>query len=79
MTAARQIKELNVQVPLIAITHCEVGRIIERFGKATEGFALGIAFLSEMPDAQYVKNLLASYELSEQTVRWIKDRCLNVE
>ena len=37
ITAARQIKEMNIQVPMIAITHCESGRIIEKFGRAMEG------------------------------------------
>ncbi len=37
-TAARQIKEMNISVPMIAITHCESGRVIQQFGKATEGF-----------------------------------------
>lgn len=36
-TAARQLKEMQVQVPLVAITQCESGNIIEQFGAATEG------------------------------------------
>ncbi|MFQ5936146.1 MAG: amino acid ABC transporter substrate-binding protein [Acidiferrobacterales bacterium] len=37
-TAARQIKEMKVQVPMIGITHCEAAKVIDKFGKATEGF-----------------------------------------
>ncbi|MCH7634523.1 MAG: amino acid ABC transporter substrate-binding protein [Proteobacteria bacterium] len=37
-TAARQIKEMKIDVPMIAITHCEAAKIIKKFGKATEGF-----------------------------------------
>ncbi len=37
-TAARQIKELRVQVPMIAMTHCESAKVIDKFGSATEGF-----------------------------------------
>jgi branched-chain amino acid transport system substrate-binding protein len=37
-TAARQIKELKIKVPMIAMTHCESAKIIKKFGKATEGF-----------------------------------------
>ena len=37
-TAARQIKELRVQVPMIAMTHCESAKVIDKFGGATEGF-----------------------------------------
>lgn len=36
-TAARQIKEMQIDVPMIAVTHCESAAIIKKFGKATEG------------------------------------------
>ncbi len=38
VTAARQIKELNINTPMIAITHCEAGKIISKFGASTNGF-----------------------------------------
>ncbi|HZD26254.1 MAG TPA: amino acid ABC transporter substrate-binding protein [Alphaproteobacteria bacterium] len=38
-TAAREIKEMQIQVPMIAMTHCESGHVVEQFGaEATEGF-----------------------------------------
>lgn len=37
-TAARQIMEMQVEVPMIALTHCEAGKVIQQFGRATEGF-----------------------------------------
>jgi branched-chain amino acid transport system substrate-binding protein len=37
-TAARQIKEMRIEVPMIAITHCEAARVTSKFGKASEGF-----------------------------------------
>ncbi len=37
-TAARQIKELKVDVPIISITHCEAARIISKYGDSTNGF-----------------------------------------
>ncbi len=37
-TAARQIKEMQIDVPLIAITHCEAAKIVEKFGESTNGF-----------------------------------------
>jgi len=37
-TAARQIAEMQVKVPLVAMTQCESGKIVQQFGKATEGF-----------------------------------------
>ncbi|MGQ0749430.1 MAG: amino acid ABC transporter substrate-binding protein [Betaproteobacteria bacterium] len=36
-TAARQIKQMQIEVPMIAMTHCESGRIVPQFGKATNG------------------------------------------
>ena len=37
-TAARQIKEMEIQVPMIAMTHCEAAKVITKFGSASEGF-----------------------------------------
>lgn len=36
-TAARQIGEMGVKVPLIAMTHCESADLINKFGKTAEG------------------------------------------
>ena len=38
VTAGRQIAELRIQVPMIAITHCESAKLIEKYGAAVEGF-----------------------------------------
>ena len=38
VTAGRQIKEMKIDVPMIALTHCESGKIIEKYGAAVEGF-----------------------------------------
>ena len=37
-TAARQIKEMKIAVPMIAMTHCEAAKIIKNFGASTNGF-----------------------------------------
>ncbi len=37
-TAARQIKEMQVDVPIIAMTHCEAAKVIKKFGDSTNGF-----------------------------------------
>ena len=37
-TAARQIKELKIGVPMIAMTHCEAAKVIAKFGDSTNGF-----------------------------------------
>ena len=38
VTAARQIKELQVDVPMIAMTHCEGAKIVKQFGPDAEGY-----------------------------------------
>ena len=37
-TAARQIKEMKISVPMIAMTHCEAAKVISKFGDSTNGF-----------------------------------------
>jgi branched-chain amino acid transport system substrate-binding protein len=37
-TGTRQIGELNIEVPMIAMTHCEAAKVIKKFGAATNGF-----------------------------------------
>ena len=37
-TASRQIKELKIDVPMIAMTHCEAAKIVKNFGAATNDF-----------------------------------------
>ena len=37
-TAARQIKQMKIDVPMIAMTHCEAAKIITKFGAATNDF-----------------------------------------
>ena len=36
-TAARQMKEMKIKVPMVALTHCESSKIIDKFGASTEG------------------------------------------
>jgi branched-chain amino acid transport system substrate-binding protein len=37
-TAARQIKEMKIDTPMIAMTHCEAAKVITKFGASTNGF-----------------------------------------
>jgi branched-chain amino acid transport system substrate-binding protein len=37
-TAARQIKEMKIDVPMIAMTHCEAAKVIKKFGASTNDF-----------------------------------------
>jgi branched-chain amino acid transport system substrate-binding protein len=38
VTAGRQIKEMKIDVPMIALTHCEAAKVIKKYGAAAEGF-----------------------------------------
>jgi branched-chain amino acid transport system substrate-binding protein len=38
VTAARQIKEMQISVPMIAMTHCEGAKITDQFGPAADGY-----------------------------------------
>lgn len=37
IAAARHISEMKIDVPVIGMTHCEAGELIEKFGTAAEG------------------------------------------
>ena len=37
-TAARQIKEMKIDVPMIALTHCESAKVVDKFGASVNGF-----------------------------------------
>jgi branched-chain amino acid transport system substrate-binding protein len=37
-TLARQVGEMNIQVPMIALTHCESADIVGKFGKTVDNF-----------------------------------------
>ena len=37
-TAARQIGEMKIDVPIIAMTHCEAAKVIDQFGAVTNDF-----------------------------------------
>ena len=37
-TAARQIGELQIDTPMIAVTHCDAAKVTEKFPEASEGF-----------------------------------------
>jgi branched-chain amino acid transport system substrate-binding protein len=37
-TAARQIKEMKISIPIIAMTHCEAAKVITKFGASANGF-----------------------------------------
>jgi len=70
VTAGRQIKEMKINVPMIAMTHCESGKVVTKYGASANGFLCptqwaetlsykGAAFGSA---ADYDKLFKATYE-----------------
>ena len=69
-TAARQIGELNVEVPLVAVTHCESADLINKFGKAAEGILCPTQWAETLSYRGKVFGSAADYDkLFRQTYR----------
>ena len=69
-TAARQIDEMKIQVPMIALTHCEAAKVPEKFPKAANGFLCPTQWVPDIPKgdpifgtaAEYNTKVLAEYK-----------------
>jgi len=48
-TAARQIDEMRLQVPIIALTHCEAAKVQEKFPAAANGFLCPTQWVETSP------------------------------
>ena len=48
-TAARQIEEMKINVPLVAMTHCEAAKVQEKFPKAANGFLCPTQWVETSP------------------------------
>ena len=60
-TAARQINEMKINVPMIAMTHCEAAKVQEKFPKAANGF---------LCPTQWVENLSKSDSMFGSAAEW---------
>ena len=60
-TAARQIEEMKVNVPMIAMTHCEAAKVQEKFPKAANGFLCA---------TQWVETLSKSDNMFGSAAEW---------
>lgn len=49
VTAARQIDEMKLQIPFVAMTHCEAGKIQEQFPKSSEGILCATQWVEQVP------------------------------
>jgi branched-chain amino acid transport system substrate-binding protein len=72
-TAARQMGEYKVEVPLVGVTHCEAAKVLEDFPKVAEGFVCPTQWDETMKAgdplfgsaAQYNKEVKAAYGYKE--------------
>ncbi len=48
-TAARQIDEMRLQVPIVALTHCEAAKVQEKFPAAANGFLCPTQWVETSP------------------------------
>ena len=60
-TAARQMEEMKVNVPMIAMTHCEAAKVQEKFPKAANGFLCA---------TQWVESLSKSDSMFGSAAEW---------
>jgi len=60
-TAARQINEMKINVPMIAMTHCEAAKVHEKFPKAANGF---------LCPTQWVEGLSKSDSMFGSAAEW---------
>jgi branched-chain amino acid transport system substrate-binding protein len=67
--AARQMAEMKIRVPMVAMTHCESAKVIDKFGASTEGilcptqWAETMAYKDDLMGTamQYDKNFKAAF------------------
>ena len=51
-TAARQIEEMKIQAPAIAITHCEAAKVHVKFPKSANGLLCPTQWLTNLPNSE---------------------------
>jgi branched-chain amino acid transport system substrate-binding protein len=61
-TAARQIEEMKIQAPVIAITHCEAAKVHLKFPKAANGMLCPTQWLSNLPNKEAIFGDAATYD-----------------
>jgi branched-chain amino acid transport system substrate-binding protein len=60
-TAARQMGERAIEVPLIGMTHCEAGKLVNDFPKVAEGLVCPTQWDETMSAANYDKEMKAAH------------------
>src|SRR3546814_1111408 len=68
VTAARQMKELQVEVPMVAMTHCEGAKVVQQFGEAADGFLCPTQWAETLSYSDKYFGSAAEYEIGRAHV-----------
>lgn len=60
-TAARQLEEMRVNVPIVGMTHCEAAKIQEKFPKSAEGIMCATQWVEGIPKSDSLFGLAAEW------------------
>jgi branched-chain amino acid transport system substrate-binding protein len=63
-TAARQITEMKIQVPMVAMTHCEAAKVQEKFPNAANGFLCPTQWVETSPNKDKYFGVAADWNSS---------------
>jgi branched-chain amino acid transport system substrate-binding protein len=64
VTATRQMKELQVNVPMVAMTHCEGAKITDQFGPAADGYLCPTQWAETLSYSDKYFGSAAEYDVS---------------
>lgn len=67
-TAARQIGELGIDVPMIALTHCDAAKVTEKFPEASEGFLCATQWSPTLSYSDDLFGTAAEYQAEFQSI-----------
>ncbi|MGC6518291.1 MAG: amino acid ABC transporter substrate-binding protein [Candidatus Puniceispirillaceae bacterium] len=66
-TAARQIEEMKINVPIIAMTHCEAAKIQEKFPKSANGILCATQWVETVPKGDALFGTAADWNAGFKT------------
>ena len=71
-TAARQMADLQIQVPLVGMTHCESAKVTQDFPKSSEGFVCPTQWDETMKAGDPMFGTAANYNTRDQGGLWLQ-------
>ncbi len=76
-TAARQMAELQIQVPLVGMTHCELAKMTQDFPKASEDFVCPTQWDETMKAGDKMFGTAANYNIAIKAAYRLQDRAVS--